>query len=187
MKKLLKRIGDGNGGFTLVELLIVIAVIGILAVAVLTAINPIEQLKKSRDAGRLADARELYNAVQRYSASYPCNPWESTIAVHNCLAPANQMAGVICNWTANFGAGMCGDLLNVNELKASFPTKTTITTNIFVSEANAGITSVCFEPESTAGRAGSSMGPTRNVANTAAMACAGTYAGNVSTTCMVCI
>jgi prepilin-type N-terminal cleavage/methylation domain-containing protein len=39
-------------GFTLVELLIVIAVIGILAIAVLAALDPIEQLKKSRDTGQ---------------------------------------------------------------------------------------------------------------------------------------
>ena len=32
-------------GFTLIELLIVISILGILAVAVLSAINPVEQLK----------------------------------------------------------------------------------------------------------------------------------------------
>ena len=174
-------------GFTLVELLIVIAVIGILAIAVLTAINPIEQLKKSRDAGRLADARELYNSIQRYSAAFPCNPWESTVDAHDCLAPANQMAGVLCAWTADIGAGMCRDLVTTNELKASFPTKRTVTTNLFAAEANTGIFSVCFEPESTAGRAGSSMGPTRDELNTVARVCAGIYDGTVNTTCMVCI
>ena len=58
-------------GFTLVELLIVITIIGILAVAVLAAINPIEQINKSRDASAKAAASELVNAYDRWVLSYP--------------------------------------------------------------------------------------------------------------------
>jgi prepilin-type N-terminal cleavage/methylation domain-containing protein len=184
--KLIKKLMNQKG-FTLVELLIVIAVIGILAVAVLTAINPIEQLKKSRDAGKLADARELFNGIQRYAAAQPCYPWESTAAAHDCLNRASNISGAVCAWTANFGAGMCNDLITTGEMKASFATKTTVLNNIFVTESATGVVSVCFEPESTAGRGGSLTGATRNITNSAAAACSGNYVGDATGTCFACI
>ena len=45
-------------GFTMIELLIVITILGILAVAVLSAINPIEQINRGRDTGRQSDAEQ---------------------------------------------------------------------------------------------------------------------------------
>ncbi|MBU4016638.1 prepilin-type N-terminal cleavage/methylation domain-containing protein, partial [Patescibacteria group bacterium] len=41
-------------GFTLIELLIVIAVLGILATGVLIALDPIEQINRGRDSGRVS-------------------------------------------------------------------------------------------------------------------------------------
>lgn len=56
-------------GFTLVELLVVIGVLGVLAAAVLTAINPLEQLARGRDGGRKSTVSQLGNAVQSYYTS----------------------------------------------------------------------------------------------------------------------
>lgn len=53
-------------GFTLVELLIVIAVLGILAAVVLVAIDPLEQLARGRDAGRKTAIGQLGHALQAY-------------------------------------------------------------------------------------------------------------------------
>ncbi|MFC1710217.1 type II secretion system protein [Patescibacteria group bacterium] len=64
-------------GFTLIELLIVIAVLGILAIAVLAAINPIEQINRSRDTGSRSDAEQLLSAIDRYYASVGYYPWET--------------------------------------------------------------------------------------------------------------
>ena len=50
-------------GFTLVEMLVVIAIIAILAGAVLMAINPIATMRKSRDATRLTDMDSLRSAI----------------------------------------------------------------------------------------------------------------------------
>lgn len=50
-------------GFTLVELLIVIAIIAILAAVVVLIINPIELTKRGRDANRLTDLANLQNAI----------------------------------------------------------------------------------------------------------------------------
>lgn len=50
-------------GFTLVELLVVIAIIAILAAIVVLIINPLELLRRSRDAARLTDLANLQQAI----------------------------------------------------------------------------------------------------------------------------
>jgi prepilin-type N-terminal cleavage/methylation domain-containing protein len=65
-------------GFTMIELLVVIAVIGVLAVAVLSSINPIEQINKGRDTRTRSDAAQLINAVDRYYAIHEKYPWNVT-------------------------------------------------------------------------------------------------------------
>lgn len=56
-------------GFTLLELLIVIAIIAILSVALIIVINPAETLKKSRDAQRISDMSTLKTAIGIYTTS----------------------------------------------------------------------------------------------------------------------
>lgn len=60
----------------MIELLIVIAVLGILAVAVLAAINPIEQINRGRDTGSRSDAEQLLSAIDRYYAAQGNYPWQ---------------------------------------------------------------------------------------------------------------
>ena len=62
-------------GFTLVELLIVIALIAILSVAVLATINPIEQSNKAKDSTVQNDAAEVMNAYERYYTVKQTYPW----------------------------------------------------------------------------------------------------------------
>ena len=62
-------------GFTMIELLIVIAVLGILAVAVLAAINPIEQINRGKDTGSRSDAEQLLSASDRFYASQGYYAW----------------------------------------------------------------------------------------------------------------
>lgn len=57
-------------GFTLIELLIVIAILGVLAVVVLVAINPVQQLARTRDAGRISTVQQLGHAVEAYYVSH---------------------------------------------------------------------------------------------------------------------
>lgn len=63
-------------GFTMIELLIVIAVLGILAVAVLAAINPIEQINRGKDTGSRSDAEQLISGIERFYATKGYYPWQ---------------------------------------------------------------------------------------------------------------
>ncbi|HSX40632.1 MAG TPA: type II secretion system protein [Candidatus Saccharimonadales bacterium] len=74
-------------GFTLVELLIVIAVLGILASIILVIIDPNAQFAKARNAARKQDLRQLQEALDRYkiaNGGYPispgwCGSWPGTV------------------------------------------------------------------------------------------------------------
>lgn len=71
MKSVLKMT---QKGFTLIELLIVMAILGVLAVVVLVAINPVEQLARARDSGKVSGVQQLGRASTAYftaATSYP--------------------------------------------------------------------------------------------------------------------
>lgn len=58
-----------NQGFTLLELLIVIAIIAILSVVLILVLDPAETLKKSRDTQRMSDLSTVKTALGLYSTS----------------------------------------------------------------------------------------------------------------------
>lgn len=55
-------------GFTLVELMIVIAILAILAAVVIFALNPAELFRRARDSQRMSDLRVLSSALSYYLA-----------------------------------------------------------------------------------------------------------------------
>lgn len=59
----MKKSAQVHQGFTLVELLVVIAIIAILAAVVVLIINPLELTRRGRDAARLTDLSNLQNAL----------------------------------------------------------------------------------------------------------------------------
>jgi len=54
-------------GFTLLEILLVIAAIGILSTIALVAINPNRQLAQARNLKRKSDINAIYNALEKYT------------------------------------------------------------------------------------------------------------------------
>lgn len=113
-----------NKGFTLIELLIVMAILGVLAVVVLVAINPAEQLARTRDSGRVSAITQMGHAVQAYytshNAVYPTvGTWSTTLttsgelsvvpggiayAVTGTAACATNVAGAPGTWCYNTNA-----------------------------------------------------------------------------------
>jgi prepilin-type N-terminal cleavage/methylation domain-containing protein len=148
-------------GFTMIELLIVIAVLGILAVAVLAAINPIEQINRGKDTGSRSDAEQLLSASDRYYASKGYYPWTSGANSTNTMitggAGATATLTKLNSQTIQVGNDVEQILNNLStggssELKASFITRISDPTYNFLSIYNNGgsgaSTYLCFVPKS---------------------------------------
>lgn len=81
-----------NQGFTLIELMVVIAIIGLLASTVLASLS--NTRTRARDASRLVEAREVMKALELYRVrnnnQYPCSgvALECTTTAANVAGPA---------------------------------------------------------------------------------------------------
>lgn len=145
-------------GFTLVELLIVIALIAILSVAVLATINPIEQSNKARDAKFKNDAAEVLGAFERYYASQNNYPWNN--GVGNTVAFGNKFSTGSTDPTFGvLGLGSSlGVLITTSELKSSFAGKEPFNISaqnidkMYVYNNGSDSNYVCFLPKATANK-----------------------------------
>lgn len=145
-------------GFTLVELLIVIALIAILSVAVLATINPIEQSNKARDAKFKNDAAEVLSAYERYYASQNNYPWNNGIGTTVAFG-TKYSAGSTEPTFGVLGLGSSlGVLITTSELKSSFAGKEPFSTSatnmdkMYVYNNGADSNYVCYIPKATANR-----------------------------------
>ncbi|KKS92602.1 MAG: hypothetical protein UW68_C0011G0006 [Candidatus Collierbacteria bacterium GW2011_GWB1_44_6] len=146
-----------QAGFTLMELLIVIGVLGILAAGLLAAIDPFEQLKKARDSNYRSGGIELLQSLQRYYANHGYFPWRAvgtTCTTDNqaTLAPTTPVSSlsaavVTVGSTQGTEIKSCiDDLIADGELKATFSQG--LNTTLYLSSWSKTDVRVCFAPES---------------------------------------
>lgn len=186
-----------RAGFTLVELLIVIALIGVLAVAVLAAINPLEQLNRARDTGMESDASQLLAAIDRYYATQEKFPWVvPPITIDSALARVSAKDPSI---------GVCGNaatpcidglLLGQYELKSEFKNRkfivsTAETDQLYLGKAIGASSSVyaCWVPTSKAKRVKAThiTDAIPTAANTCDPLAAGRTWATLTDSCFICI
>jgi general secretion pathway protein G len=67
-----------QSGFTLIEIIIVIGILGILATSLMVIINPIEQIKKSNDAQRKSDLAQIQRGLELYYQDHGQYPQSSS-------------------------------------------------------------------------------------------------------------
>jgi len=92
----------------LIELLIVMAILGVLAVVVLVAINPVQQLARTRDAGRKSAITQMGHALEAYYTSHGATyvaegaTWVATLQTAGELSTVPS--AITCSVT---GCGAC--------------------------------------------------------------------------------
>ncbi|HAT73903.1 MAG: hypothetical protein US30_C0003G0003 [Candidatus Moranbacteria bacterium GW2011_GWF2_36_839] len=84
-----------KSGFTLLEILLVVAAIAILAGIVIVAINPSKQLGDTRNSQRWSDVNTLLNGVYQYSID------NKGVLPASVVALADDTATPICSTTGS--------------------------------------------------------------------------------------
>lgn len=151
-------------GFTLVELLIVIGLLGAIALIVIAAINPIEQANRARDTRFRADGAQLISAQDRFFAARNEFVWVTVSKAAGGSMTNDDPYGFIT--AGNEGVGICGAtcaadgyLITTDELKPEFRNRdfvkaTVVDKQLMVGKSQGTSESVyaCFIPASKANR-----------------------------------
>lgn len=151
-------------GFTMIELLIVISILGILAVAVLSAINPIEQINRGKDTGSQSDAEQLISAIDRYYASNGTYPWQGSAAGASSypsqypydtglaeIGTAHVYASAEGVYAEADGTLVLDELKNADEIKTAFVERLSGATNqltLYYDGTAGDSVYACFKPQS---------------------------------------
>jgi len=70
---------NSRKGFTLVELLLVIAVAAVMTALIITAVDPIAKMKQARDAKRRSDMNQIANTLRYYDSVNGQYPAEAAV------------------------------------------------------------------------------------------------------------
>ena len=135
--------------FTLIELLIVIAILAILGLGILIALDPVEQTRRASDSTVQQSAIEIKDAVNRFYAADLYYPWcQSTSPAGSCTYLAGCVDGTYYNLSAaGCGQNMLNLLTSTGELKSNPPANITAALNFIPSSAGMAF-AVGFNPSS---------------------------------------
>ncbi|MFH1781966.1 MAG: type II secretion system protein [Patescibacteria group bacterium] len=100
-----------NKGFTLLEILLIVAAIAILAGIVIIAINPAKQLADTRDSERAADVNTILNGAWQYAI-------DNDGSIPASIPTSADCSGVATNEICKTG-GTCTGLVDLSVLTAS--------------------------------------------------------------------
>lgn len=122
----------GQKGFTLIELLIVIALLGALVIGLLTALDPIEQIRRGQDTGIRNTGSEFFNAVNRYYTNKGQFPWTATYNSRSMTQMGSDVSA----------------LMQAGELKSNFYDRvgSANLSKILVTSTSATDLWACFQP-----------------------------------------
>ena len=87
-------------GFSIVEVLVAVGIIGILATSLLAIFNPVGQFQKSRDARRKSDLAEIKKALELFYQDFGRYPhfYDTAGADRYKIRPANFTGTQVINW-----------------------------------------------------------------------------------------
>ncbi len=124
-------------GFTLLELLIVIAIISILAVILILVLNPTEILKKSRDSQRMSDLGTLKTALGIYVTSSSTPDLDAAIA-SDCLTDTFGVANTAAQVNYSTSQTLSACTADIAEGGSQYTGATFSTTNFCRSVTSGG-------------------------------------------------
>lgn len=130
--------------FTLIELIIGITILSLLAVALLAALDPIEQISKARDTAKRNLAVELHGAYVRYNANKDTYPQNLAAAVGQTNYQYLTSAQLKTDITALISAGE----LKPNFLQAAGSNLDSLRVGTVVDAVNGTYLSICYKPQS---------------------------------------
>lgn len=144
-------------GFTLVELLVVIVIIGILAAVVFVALDPGKRFGESRDATRWSEVNSVLNAVLKYQVD---NDGDLPSAIDSASTTLQVLgsdgSGCDSTCTAGVSVAACANLTSdlVDTYLSAIPqdprTGTAGNTDYYINKTASGrITVGACDPEQT--------------------------------------
>ncbi|MFA6295982.1 MAG: prepilin-type N-terminal cleavage/methylation domain-containing protein [Patescibacteria group bacterium] len=138
-----------QAGFTLIELILVIAIIIIIAAAIFVALNPAKRLGDANDSRRWSDVNQTLSAVHQYvvdnKGAFP-NSGTWTSGVNFVLGTAGSGCNTTCTAVATQAACLNLSDLVTNNYIGAIPadpvTGTAANTDYYVSRNPGGIVTI---------------------------------------------
>jgi prepilin-type N-terminal cleavage/methylation domain-containing protein len=124
-----------KGGFTLLEILLVVGIIAILAGIVIVAINPGKQIAMARNTERKSDLKQINSALQQYyidHREYPDGISDELTDICDTGSTASSSV------ESELGAGYCDEFIDLSVLVPTYITAIPRDPQISISSGSSG-------------------------------------------------